>query len=185
MIKGSLCTTREPSSAEMMRVLLLLVITTTHAFQDIITAVNRHPNVTWTAGLNTRFGGTPDAVKRLLGVTSDLHSAEQRQRHMHVPQLALGQTLPKTFDGRQKFAGCVGPILDQGECGSCWAVAAAEAMSDRLCIHRGKQAGPYLQLAAMDLTSCDMRGENMGCLGGVPLPAWQYAVKASTGRCLR
>jgi hypothetical protein len=68
-------------------------------------------------------------------------------------------------------------------------VAAAEALSDRYCIHNANKtttANKYIQLSAMDLTSCDFEGENMGCLGGVPLPAWQYAAKKGivTAACL-
>jgi cathepsin B len=32
-------------------------------------------------------------------------------------------------------------------------------------------------LSPLDIVACDFRGENMGCLGGVPLPAWEYAAK--------
>lgn len=45
--------------------------------------------------------------------------------------------LPEHFDARQKWPKCaslVGGGRDQGNCGSCWAMAPAEVMSDRLCI---------------------------------------------------
>jgi len=29
--------------------------------------------------------------------------------------------IPSSFDSRQQWPGCIGPILNQGECGSCWA----------------------------------------------------------------
>lgn len=45
--------------------------------------------------------------------------------------------LPKRFDPRDKWPECkevIENIRDQSACGSCWAVGAVGAMSDRLCI---------------------------------------------------
>ncbi|KIH59501.1 papain family cysteine protease [Ancylostoma duodenale] len=42
---------------------------------------------------------------------------------------------PENFDSRERWPQCpsIGYIRDQSKCGSCWAVAAAGAMSDQLC----------------------------------------------------
>ena len=42
--------------------------------------------------------------------------------------------LPESFDWRDK-TDCINPVRDQGHCGSCWAHAASEVVSDRFCIH--------------------------------------------------
>ena len=45
--------------------------------------------------------------------------------------------LPSAFDGRQawgKMCPSVRAVRDQGACGSSWAVAAVECMTDRICI---------------------------------------------------
>jgi cathepsin B len=49
--------------------------------------------------------------------------------------------IPESFDSREKWPGCesIREVRDQSTCGSCWAFAAAEAMSDRLCISRNQQ----------------------------------------------
>ncbi|VDD77593.1 unnamed protein product [Mesocestoides corti] len=86
--------------------------------------------------------------------------------------------LPKSFDPRTKWPNCktLFEIRDQGSCGSCWAFGAAEAMSDRLCIHNPeavKGTADIVRLSADDLLSCcSICG--MGCNGGFPLEAWEF-----------
>eukprot|EP00824_Muranothrix_gubernata_P018278 TRINITY_DN37240_c0_g1_i1.p1 TRINITY_DN37240_c0_g1~~TRINITY_DN37240_c0_g1_i1.p1 ORF type:complete len:448 (+),score=56.49 TRINITY_DN37240_c0_g1_i1:3-1346(+) len=42
------------------------------------------------------------------------------------------QDLPATYDFRDYYP-CGGEVIDQGQCGSCYAVAAAASLSDRFC----------------------------------------------------
>jgi len=75
----------------------------------------------------------------------------------------------------------ISTILDQSACGSCWAFGAAEAMSDRMCIHINKS----IELAEENLVACcAMCGE--GCGGGDPGSAWDYYVKTGlvTATCM-
>lgn len=80
--------------------------------------------------------------------------------------------LPNQFDSRTVWPKCstIGDILDQGHCGSCWAFAAVEALSDRFCIHFDKN----ISLSVNDLLACCgfLCGE--GCDGGYPIAAWRY-----------
>jgi hypothetical protein len=31
-----------------------------------------------------------------------------------------GVSVPDSFDSRTKWGSCIGPVLNQAECGSCW-----------------------------------------------------------------
>lgn len=77
--------------------------------------------------------------------------------------------LPKYFDSREKWSHCksIHTIWDQGDCGSCWAVNAAAAISDRICIHTEEQ----VMVSAEELMSCAKGG---GCGGGATSNAWKY-----------
>ena len=76
--------------------------------------------------------------------------------------------LPENFDSREKWPECIHPIRDQGHCGSCWAHAASEVLSDRFCI-----AGKVdVVLSPQDMVSCDYLDH--GCNGGMLPTSWAY-----------
>ena len=98
--------------------------------------------------------------------------------------LATGGTLPSEFDARQKWPKCAALIddpIDQGECGSCWAVAPAKVMTDRLCIATNGRVATHL--SSLQLLSCSAkRGDRFrpssdigGCGGGFPTDAYENA----------
>ncbi|XP_055342422.1 tubulointerstitial nephritis antigen-like [Paramacrobiotus metropolitanus] len=76
--------------------------------------------------------------------------------------------IPECFDARQKWAGCqsIGDIRHQGLCGTCWAVAAASVISDRICITSGQRNQTYV--SAINLASCTVAGRSpqQNCIGG-------------------
>lgn len=78
--------------------------------------------------------------------------------------------LPVEFDSRRQWEGCIHPIRDQGDCGSCWAFAASGVLSDRYCIaSKGKV---NVVLSPQDLVSCD--DTDLGCGGGTIDDSWMY-----------
>jgi hypothetical protein len=100
-------------------------------------------------------------------------------------------SLPTSFDARTNWPGCIGPVVDQGTCGSCWAVSSASVISDRLCIGRrdvlGDKNATFVALSALQIVSCDMghfspgHNQNKGCKGGQPWAAFEYAEKSKEG----
>ena len=83
---------------------------------------------------------------------------------------AVPTGLPTDYDSRQAHGDCVQGIRNQLHCGSCWAVAAAETLSDNLCITSSDEGN--VKLSAQDLVSCD--SNDHGCQGGTLPSAWKY-----------
>jgi len=149
-------------------VALTAVVPTHQAFtQELVDHINNGKN-SWTAGWNNHFNGMPlEVVRRTMGVKG-LGKARGVAPEINVA------SIPDTFDSRDKWPACptIFEIRDQAACGSCWAIAVAEAMSDRICI---QNKGDYVHVSAEDLmTCCDECGN--GCDGGYPLAAVQFMV---------
>ncbi|XP_052823557.1 cathepsin B isoform X1 [Octopus bimaculoides] len=124
---------------------------------------------TWDAQDNFGWTDLKD-IKRLMGVLPD---SKLHLPHLRPPVLEMGGPLPDSFDSREQWPACetLKEVRDQGNCGSCWAAAAAEAMSDRICIHSGGQANAHISIEDL-MTCCESCGN--GCNGGFPSAAWDY-----------
>ena len=80
-----------------------------------------------------------------------------------------------------KSASVMPPVRSQGDCGACWAFAAAYVVeaSLRLKPSSASSQGAY-SLSVQDLVDCD-RQFDMGCEGGNPLYAFEFI--RDYGRC--
>ena len=109
--------------------------------------------------------------------------ALMKVEHTKLPEgvetipLFVNADIPDSFDARAAWPACpnIGYIRDQSDCGSCWAFAATEALSDRICIASQGAKQPFL--SADDLLSCCGLSCGFGCEGGYPIRAWNYFVK--------
>eukprot|EP00826_Nyctotherus_ovalis_P016470 TRINITY_DN14767_c0_g1_i7.p1 TRINITY_DN14767_c0_g1~~TRINITY_DN14767_c0_g1_i7.p1 ORF type:complete len:268 (+),score=40.45 TRINITY_DN14767_c0_g1_i7:196-999(+) len=82
------------------------------------------------------------------------------------------KALPENFDGRVKWGTCIHPIRNQGKCGSCWAIALTDALSDRFCIN-----GRDVLLSPQQIISCLKGADFKGCYGGHGVNAMsQYVI---------
>jgi cathepsin F/cysteine peptidase B len=68
--------------------------------------------------------------------------------------------------------GAVTDVKDQGQCGSCWAFSATEAIESYSFLNDGK----LINLSPQQITSCDKT--DSGCGGGWPHNAFSYVQKA-------
>ncbi|KAK1362510.1 Cathepsin B [Heracleum sosnowskyi] len=138
--------------------------------ESIIKSVNNNPKAGWKASMNDRFSNyTVSQFKHLLGVKpTPLGELQSVPVKIHSERL----NLPSQFDARTAWPKCrtIGKYLYQGHCGSCWAFAAVESLSDRFCI----QFDMNISLSVNDLLACCgfMCGD--GCDGGYPIAAWRY-----------
>ena len=82
--------------------------------------------------------------------------------------------LPHDFDSRKAFAGCIHPVRNQGQCGSCWTFATTGVISDRFCI-KSSSHSVNVVLAPQMLVSCDDKGIDIGCGGGEGKDSMDYA----------
>jgi cathepsin B len=114
-----------------------------------------------------------------------------------LPPVPKGFTddLPTNFVAHDKWPQCIHQIRDQQRCGSCWAFAASEVLSDRFCIASSGKVDQIL--SPQDMVSCDKN--DFGCNGGYLDKSWNYLAetgivtdecypytsgKGDSGRCL-
>jgi cathepsin L len=78
--------------------------------------------------------------------------------------------VPDSVDWRTK--GVVGPVENEGQCGSCWAFVSSEAVASACAIKHGK----YVLLSVQQIIDCSGSFGNDGCNGGLPDQAFQYII---------
>ncbi|KAL5570977.1 hypothetical protein UlMin_020574 [Ulmus minor] len=111
---------------------------------------------------------------------ADMTNAEFRAAHLGTRQSFHPPTafrhgnqnsnLPQEVDWRKN--GTITPVKDQGECASCWAFTAAEAVESLNKIKTGK----LILLSPQELLDCDRDG-GQGCKGGSIDSAFKFITR--------
>jgi len=88
----------------------------------------------------------------------------------------LGASPPATWDWRQHNA--INPVQNQGQCGSCWAFTAGDAVSGAWSI----KTGLLFPVSVQEIVDCSGPQGNQGCNGGLMDQAFQWVI-ANGGIC--
>lgn len=95
-----------------------------------------------------------------------LDARANNNNHPHTP-----------WDWREH--GAVGPVRDQGGCGSCWTFSATGAIEGYEAITRNLTAAP--SLSKQQMLDCNRAGIQAGCSGGNPGLAQIWALEQAGG----
>lgn len=127
---------------------------------------------TWRAGNTSEFWGMSldDGIKYRLGT----YPLESDVLDMTPIKVRQDESLPETFDARDKWPGLLHPIRNQGDCGSSWAFSTTAVASDRLSIE--SDGAIKDELSAQHMLSCDTDDQD-GCTGGHVDRAWFFLRK--------
>ncbi|KFK39253.1 hypothetical protein AALP_AA3G220200 [Arabis alpina] len=140
-------------------------------FKDNLRFVEEHnsvPNRTYEVGL-TRFADLTNEEFRAIYLRRKMERTRvsvKGERYLYN----VGDNLPDAIDWRSK--GAVGPVKNQGSCGSCWSFSAVGAVEG---INQIK-TGELISLSEQELVDCDT-SYNDGCSGGLMDYAFQFIIK--------
>jgi len=139
---------------------------------DKIHIHNSRSNATWTMAMNEfgdltaeEFFSTHLGYKKSLRKTP-LPKYTDHDNPMYKVDLSR---VPASVDWR--LNGAVTPIINQGNCGSCWSFGATGGMESAWAIAKGQ----LLSLSEQQLVDCS--GE--GCSGGLPQDAFTYVIQVN------
>ncbi|KAL4495764.1 hypothetical protein ABPG73_010832 [Tetrahymena malaccensis] len=148
----------------------------------IVFEVNSNPNSTWKAARYPHFEKM--TREQLLGHLGALDEPDWvKLPTKEFDPNSNQDPIPEFFDVREQWPNCqsIKLIRDQSTCGSCWAFAATETFSDRICIASNQTL--QTSISSEDLLECCADYCGMGCQGGYPSAAWGYMKRqgVSTG----
>jgi len=111
---------------------------------------------------------TRDEYRSRLGYRRRQPTATHRAAHRATSRPPKG--LPTSWDWRDHNA--VNPVQNQGQCGSCYAFTAGDAVSGLWAI----KTGLLFPVSVQEILDCSGSEGNQGCNGGMPDWCYQWVV---------
>jgi len=136
--------------------------------EDEIEAHNEN-DYGYTLGANSFFQGWKLSDAKLL-MNNQAALRQQLQKCMTGSDNTI---LEDNWDFREKFPACVSPIINQTNCSSSYALAAASAYSERLCMLTGNN----VRVSAQSFLSCNDDPDRDQCGGGNVAEVVEFAKK--------
>ncbi|XP_061361542.1 pro-cathepsin H-like isoform X1 [Gastrolobium bilobum] len=139
-----------------------------HRFQifsdnlKLIRSTNKK-RLTYTLGVNHFADWTWEEFR-----THRLGAAQNCSATLKGNHKLIDAVLPDEKDWRKE--GIVGPVKDQGQCGSCWTFSTTGALEAAYAQAFGKN----ISLSEQQLVDCAGAFNNFGCNGGLPSQAFEY-----------
>ena len=97
---------------------------------------------------------------------ADAFFSREQERNRH--ETVLHSAVPEKVDWRKK--GVLSAVMNQGSCGSCYAIASAGMIAAAYRIHGEKVE----DLSSQQIMDCSTEYGNSGCEGGTVYSSFQY-----------
>jgi len=148
------------------------------ATEKMINDHNSDPTVTYTLVHNEHSDKTDEERQSLLGTVlpSSLNADRSADAFSNPEEVAMALERASASLDLRSNTSCVGPVKNQGQCGSCWAFSAIAALEFSYCQVKNNI---YTSLSEQQLVDCDPY--DGGCNGGWPSNGWTYLESANTG----
>jgi C1A family cysteine protease len=131
----------------------------------------------WTLGMNQFGDQTPEEFSALFKASRAAAAREGPHAHNKHARTLKAKTLPTSWDWRAH--GAVNAVQNQGQCGSCWAFTAGDAVSGFWALKTGIAVFP---VSVEQIVDCSSAQGNQGCNGGLITAAFDYVI-ANNGLC--
>jgi len=144
---------------------------------EMILNHNLNSKASWTLGMNAFGDLTAEEWKARMGIRRVAHPVKptHKKKHSFKPTKE-GAAPPATWDWRDHNA--INPVQNQGQCGSCWAFTAGDAVSGAWAI----KTGLLFAVSVQEIVDCSGPQGNQGCNGGLMDQAFQWVI-ANGGIC--
>lgn len=129
-------------------------------FEKNLELINEHnaKGLSWFLAVNEFTDWTDEEYKKMLGYKNHAANDQQTEELSQLPTNCKKLTR-KTIDYRG--TDLVGPVQNQGGCGSCWAFAAVGALEAAYA----KEFGEFVKFSEQHVNDCDRFSH--GCEGGL------------------
>lgn len=129
-------------------------------FNKNLQIINEHnaKGLSWELGINEFTDWTDEEYKKMLGFKSIAHTEQVSNPEDPIPTNCKKLT-KETIDYRNTER--VGPVQNQGGCGSCWAFSAVAGLEAAYA----KETGEFVKFSEQQLVDCDTFSH--GCQGGL------------------